>query len=153
MGAVGGVIVGVIMVTGFREREPGYGGKKLSEWLTVIGATNSSDSDRVEAKDAVRRIGTNALPCLVKWVGYEQPAWKRRLLDKYARWPEPFFNNSIAQWLMGSKGEMLAGDATLGFSAWVLMLSRRSAGETNAWRYDKVQAKESRGRCKFNFNT
>ena len=115
---VGCVVTVILMIVAKwpREREPGYGGKQLSEWLTVIAKTNSSDLDGVEAKDAVRRIGTNALPCLVKWVGYEQPAWKRRLLDKYTRWPEPFFNNSIAQWLMGSKGEMLAGDATLGFA-------------------------------------
>jgi hypothetical protein len=57
-----------------REREPVYKGKKLSEW---IGRQPLERPDlHVEA---IRSIGTNAVPFLVKWIGYESPAWRKKL--------------------------------------------------------------------------
>jgi hypothetical protein len=37
------------------------------------------DHNNPSAQDAIRHIGTNALPFLVRWVAYEPPAWKNRL--------------------------------------------------------------------------
>jgi hypothetical protein len=108
-----------------REREPVYNGKKLSEWLAryhetpmIISSTNSSNTpvyglspnhvdmqtvpgpSKEEAADAIRHIGTNALPCLVRWVGYERPAGKKWFSQASAklssffrwkrRWPRHF---------------------------------------------------------------
>jgi len=56
----GGVLVAVFAG---REREPEYGGKRLSEWVT----TRNTDAERDQA---IRAIGTNALPCLVKWISF-----------------------------------------------------------------------------------
>jgi hypothetical protein len=57
------------------ETEPRYQGKKLSEWLDVCGSpTYDSIHHRYtrpvpsEAVNAVRQIGTNALPTLLRWV-------------------------------------------------------------------------------------
>jgi hypothetical protein len=54
--------------------EPVYNGKALSEWLVTM-KTNSSDAE------AVRKIGTNALPTLMNIISVEQ--WSRkRVLGK-----------------------------------------------------------------------
>jgi hypothetical protein len=97
------------------EREPEYGGKKLSEWLFQYQAYHRSpDSiERREASDAVHHIGTNAIPSLLKWIAYEQPRWKENLRTQYRKWPKPFVNKSIDLWFI--KKRRLAGDAVLGF--------------------------------------
>jgi hypothetical protein len=64
-----------------REREPEYNGKKLSEWLEISASRKYNDR-WPQAEDAVRHIGTNALPWLSKWMSYESPKWK----DQMARW-------------------------------------------------------------------
>jgi len=44
----------------------------------------SSLSDTLESDDAVRHIGTNALPLLLKWVAYNPPTWCERARVWYA---------------------------------------------------------------------
>src|SRR5256885_14250178 len=68
------------------EREPEYKGKKLSEWLRLAG--DEKTRPQVEAANAIEHIGTNALPWLVQWVGYEPPLWHQQvapLIDKIPR--------------------------------------------------------------------
>ena len=99
-----------------REREPEYGGKKLSEWLRI---SFNTDSPWVasEAANAIRHIGTNALPYLVKSLRHEQPAGKRKLdfAAAYSKWPRLLVNNSIMTWLLGERGEGLVWTAIHGF--------------------------------------
>jgi HEAT repeats len=45
--------------------EPSYNGRLLSEWLAVFGTTSP-------AKEAIRAMGTNAIPTLLKWISYER---------------------------------------------------------------------------------
>jgi hypothetical protein len=59
-----------------REREPEYNGAALSTWLARCGSTNQSES--LAAVAAIRHIGTNALPFLIRWIQYE-PGWKDSL--------------------------------------------------------------------------
>ncbi len=69
------------------EREPEYQGKKLSEWLEISvepvieGEDEAIKRQQVDrASDAIRHIGTNALPCLMRWAFYEPSAWKKKSL-------------------------------------------------------------------------
>jgi len=48
--------------------EPQYGGKPLTKWLQIYKKADEGTSDERQAAAAVRTIGTNALPHLVKWV-------------------------------------------------------------------------------------
>src|ERR1043165_424132 len=72
------VLAGLIVVVVGLDREPSYGGRNLSEWVWCLAPT-AQPSALAEAEDAIRRIGTNALPCLLKWVEYERPPWKNAL--------------------------------------------------------------------------
>jgi len=87
--AVAGV-VGVIVEGAFREREPEYGGKRLSEWVKGIGASRAGGRVRRMGigdteREAIHHIGTNAVPYLVKFMRYEQPAWKHNLYGSISR--------------------------------------------------------------------
>src|SRR5204863_2527633 len=62
--------------------EPNYKGKPLSDWVLPEAfragqhrRTLAGDDLQLseEANDAIRHIGTNALPYLLKWVQYEPP--------------------------------------------------------------------------------
>src|SRR5580765_5003210 len=81
----GGVLVVVAAVVFSRPREPEYGGKKLSEWVArqapSYWAKQPIDivSNRVVAVRAIRMIGTNAIPYLLKWMRYETPTRKTKL--------------------------------------------------------------------------
>jgi len=84
------VLIGAFVVVVMPVREPGYGGRRLSEWLAYASHPYSrSHPDVIQTEEAIRKIGTNALPYLVRWVQYERPAWKsnvylllRKLLSK-----------------------------------------------------------------------
>jgi len=79
LGLIGiGVVVGVIVVLPKPEREPVYGGKKLSEWVLEF---RTSWSKTEETDEAVRHIGTNAIPYLVKWMSYEPAPWRIKLYE------------------------------------------------------------------------
>jgi hypothetical protein len=87
----GAALVGIAVIIWRSDREPEYSGKKLSEWLRLyrqpIGAMAPVISD--EAVDAVRNIGTNGLPFLVKWMQEEQanlPRWKEKLYVRVYCW-------------------------------------------------------------------
>jgi len=75
------IVIGGIVVLSTAEREPEYRGKKLSEWVESGWSPGSyyfEMPDRLfeESRDAVRHIGTNALPYLLEWIRYEPPKWK-----------------------------------------------------------------------------
>jgi hypothetical protein len=61
------------------QREPQYGRKKLRDWLELYGQPFDRFKDGQEAAEAVRHIGTNALPWLLRWTDYEPPLWKQML--------------------------------------------------------------------------
>jgi len=73
------VLFAALLVVLTREREPEYGGRKLSEW--VLGLRADSADAREQSREAIRAIGTNAVPYLVKWVRYEMPLWPRTWHD------------------------------------------------------------------------
>lgn len=80
--------IAVLIVIGFvafftRDKEPEYNGKPLSHWVAVHGGTGQqpkpTKQQSEEAAEAIRAIGTNALPWLLAWLDYE-PAWIDELL-------------------------------------------------------------------------
>jgi len=113
-----GCVAAGILIAALRpgEREPEYKGKKLSEWLVAYRlASGLGSSGEQEAAAAVRHIGTNALPYLMKWIRYERPGWREGMSDAYRRLPEPLINDSIHEWLLRGKSQRLVEAAYRGF--------------------------------------
>jgi hypothetical protein len=79
------------MVT--REPEPFYQGHSLSGWLDdyYIDSRESLEDDQpqTEAYFAIRAIGTNALPTLLRWVEHEPNPWQERLRWFALKLPPP----------------------------------------------------------------
>lgn len=111
--ALGAIIVAMLLTALWPSEEPEYQGKRLSAWLGVyMNAPNNATAEE-QAADAVRHIGTNALPFLVKWMDYEQPKWRDKLANKLVRVPIPFARAVVGP-LLGA-GRYRAGVAVLGF--------------------------------------
>src|ERR1051326_2907366 len=70
------VVVGGIALLLTPNNEPRYNGRALSGWLDIYCSSGSGVHTAFEideAADAVRHIGTNALPWLLRWLPYEYP--------------------------------------------------------------------------------
>src|SRR5712691_1235226 len=76
---VGVALAGVLVAVCRREREPEYGGKRLSEWVLVMRSPGYTTQESPQAEKAILQIGSNAVPYLVKWIRYEPPSWKPKL--------------------------------------------------------------------------
>ena len=64
-----------------RSPKPSYSGRKLSYWVEryVVPDQESGKIQYGEVDRAIRQIGTNGFPFLLKWVRYEPRPWKRKL--------------------------------------------------------------------------
>ena len=96
-------------------REPSYQGKSLSQWVADLDPQGRPES--AKAAEAVRHMGTNAIPYLLEWMRYIQPPGKAKCLDAF---------DNAAYWLqerLGAKGDwglvdhrlMKAEEVTLAF--------------------------------------
>src|SRR5262245_29543566 len=70
----------------FAPRQPSYNGKPLSYWLSryenrILGKGALNSNEQQEADKAVREIGTNAIPYLLKLAGRKDSALKQRMLS------------------------------------------------------------------------
>src|SRR6516165_9242086 len=86
------VLALVLLFALTRTHEPTAHGKPLSYWVEiysgpVIARPATAPQARAEAEAAIKQIGTNAIPFLLKWMDYELPQWKFKLLMKTAKFP------------------------------------------------------------------
>jgi hypothetical protein len=65
----------IAIMVAFIPREPKYDERTLSEWIKDSAPRLSPDPEQTRAIEAVRHIGTNGLPWLIKWTGHkDKPA-------------------------------------------------------------------------------
>jgi hypothetical protein len=79
-------VAAIVAITWPKEEEPVYHGKSLSQWMNIYCRPMHNEGDRLEAEEAVRQIGTNAIPWLLKWIGKHPPAWSRAVGDSRVSW-------------------------------------------------------------------
>jgi len=81
-----------------RLREPVYQGKRLSVWLEHLerldeAATRGNQNERDDAEQAIRHIGTNALPILIERLPAQNTRLKQLMMawaNKHERFPLHF---------------------------------------------------------------
>lgn len=79
--------IAVIVAIAWPEgEEPVYHGKSLSQWMNIYCRPIHNGDNKAEAEEAVRQIGTNAIPWLLKWIGKHPPAWSRVVGDSRMSW-------------------------------------------------------------------
>lgn len=80
--AISSVLLAAVAICGFwltahDGREPHFKQRKLSEWITEYRSARSADARR-QAEEAIRAIGTNALPPLLLWIRQEDSDTRQR---------------------------------------------------------------------------
>ncbi len=94
-----------------RPTEPAYEGKRLSAW--VLDYQHVSPTGDAQPTDrAVRQIGTNAIPFLLRWLQYEPPLWREKLGKVY-----PEFLRRIYDPDRVTSGDLLAAHSARAFAA------------------------------------
>jgi hypothetical protein len=68
-------IAGIVALARY-DPQPRHRGRPLSEWLHDAFAASSTPED-IHPEQAVREIGTNAIPWFVNWINYERGSWQR----------------------------------------------------------------------------
>jgi HEAT repeat protein len=63
------VVAGVALGLASHDQEPSYNGRSLSDWLVAL-TDHSPEGEPEVAEEAIRQIGTNAIPFLVRYSGY-----------------------------------------------------------------------------------
>jgi HEAT repeats len=94
----------VAIVVALIPREPKYEGRTLSEWIKEANPRHSANYRQRKDFEAVRHIGTNGLPWLVKWIGIKDPPWWRlRLIAASQKLP---------QWMQTKLTQPILGDGS-----------------------------------------
>jgi hypothetical protein len=89
-------------------KEPEYEGMILSEWLYADGSGYTSitlHGQRYVPAEVIREFGTNAVPCLAKWISYEEPWWRKRLYRLRERMPGAFQRSAPGRWILKLESE------------------------------------------------
>jgi hypothetical protein len=73
-----GILALAVLWQLLRDREPSYQGRTLSEWIDQT-RQDGVENEIEEARIAIRAIGTNAIPTILKWISYEPSASRDRI--------------------------------------------------------------------------
>lgn len=92
--------------------EPMYQARPLSHWLEVYSDPDVSAGEKIEARNAVLSIGTNALPYLLEAIRRESPDWRRKLRRHVA--DEIRTNEALDNFFYGDSRK--ATEAMMGFA-------------------------------------
>jgi len=98
-----GIVIGGIVLLSRPEREPEYGGKKLSEWVRGWW------EEPRQGDEAIRHAGTNALSYFIRWISYEPAPWKIRLYQRYPQMFEKLFGAWVRKFQLYVSAPQLMG--------------------------------------------
>src|SRR5882762_8557061 len=81
------------------DREPTYDGRTLSEWASLpLGREN-------EASEAIRHMGTNTFPTILKWLRSGQVPWKAKMLRRLMAGPNWIRLRFLVNWLIDEQAQ------------------------------------------------
>ena len=88
-----GLVLAAVVWAISRDREPTYDGRTLSKWIELAGRENT------EAREAIRRMGTNTFPVILKWLCYKPAPWKTKVLNRLGLGPDWVRPHFLVSWL------------------------------------------------------
>jgi hypothetical protein len=123
------VVVGVFAVVLWPgEREPEYEGRTLFQWLDQYKPYTgflfvNEGPERGAAVDAIRHIGTNGLPWMLRWLRcYDEPSFGDRLLAAHGKVPPWLHSQALERYMIRHSGR---AHADAGFSG-ILILGKQA---------------------------
>ena len=149
------LVLGVLTYSLRPSAEPRYRDIPLSRWLALhrayqfrnlshvvllgdIGDIPDRDTLGPDAANAIKQIGTNALPSLIIWMRQPECVWKRKLFEGTQKLPSAVRPNKMPAWLDYRRDHERASLAFSGFgilkmeAAPAIPALARIAGDTNA---------------------
>ena len=93
--------------------EPRYQGRRLSSWLLNSGPFPSGHE--TGAGEAIRQMGTNTLPLLLKWLSYQPPPWRDKAASTYDKLPLAVRSQSVRDWISASRAQQLSESSLWAF--------------------------------------
>jgi hypothetical protein len=109
LGSVAAVTLPILLWP--REPEPEYNGVPLSTWLDRGGRAYNADFAK-----AIKRIGTNGIPILIRSLDYHIPRWQFWLRCRIApKLPKAIVSKPPVQWLLEDKALRRANAAVVAF--------------------------------------
>jgi len=105
-----GVLLWTVSNTG--EREPVYQGKTLTCWLSDFWPGRKATREKLEQnRFAVRQIGTNAIPILLRWISAEDGPFKQKIVTWISDHPRfPFrLESSVDKNMLALSGFSILG--------------------------------------------
>ncbi|MBC8002029.1 MAG: hypothetical protein H7X97_05530, partial [Opitutaceae bacterium] len=109
-----GIVVGIVAWKLTREPEPVYKDRRLSEWV-LLGYYPVGIKQLAGRREAIRHVGTNAVPHLLKWISHETPEWRTDLGDYLSGSPWPLSAQLIVDLVVDRRSEALAFKAAYCF--------------------------------------
>jgi hypothetical protein len=112
------IMAGAVWLGLSGDNEPVYKGRSLSWWLYIYGGMTAFDRPSYgEAAEAVRNIGTNALPTMLRWICFEpsQSKWRRKLEKDLEMLPVPRVTRPFREWLGQDVASIRAQSVLSGF--------------------------------------
>jgi hypothetical protein len=67
------------LAVAMHQPQPHYRGQSLEVWLASTYSRQDQEASELSI-NAIRAIGTNAVPTLLHWISYERPSWLERLV-------------------------------------------------------------------------
>jgi hypothetical protein len=123
------------------EREPVYQGKTLTYWLSDFWPGRNPTPEKVEQdKLAVRQIGANAIPTLLKWISARDGPIKQKVVTWISRHPwVPFrLESSVDKNMSALNGFMILGKSQAGSAVPALVEIVRSGNGEKTSGYNSV---------------
>jgi hypothetical protein len=78
--------------------EPKYQGRYLSEWVEAHRRSLQGAAQVAEFRRAIEAMGTNAVPCYLRWMRYDPQRWRIPLQQMLPRWIST--NRTVRDWLV-----------------------------------------------------
>lgn len=112
-----GAVVSILALTSLPPKEPQYEGRPLTFWLRACYSNHGTVQLGTKCSDAVRHIGTNALPFLLQRVAFERRPWRAKCVAVFDKLPRPLWSPGLRDFITGDSKERLAESAEEGFYA------------------------------------
>lgn len=127
------VAVGLLLAwawTPSRPEEPVYQGKTLRVWLKAYAESESGSEVQAESEAAIRSIGTNGIPTLLRLIQTPDSTFRTKLQALVEKQPFIKFNFADAERIrvMGVRGFKALGESTKGAVPDLLTLVKGGSG-------------------------
>ena len=100
-----GLLLTAAVCAVFRDREPSYQGRTLSEWADLWPERQD------EASEAIHHIGTNSFPIVLKWLRSGPSPWREKMLGRAYSSPDWMRPDFLVNWLSDDQAKKRVGRA------------------------------------------